>query len=375
MTECRAGAVGELATILESVDPRAVVLVTGCESYRRSGAATQIDPMLATRRVERIEGVRPNPTDADVGAAVELLRRADPDLIVAVGGGSVIDLAKSARGLVAAEDVREAILSRAMPPSGKRVPLVAVPTTAGTGSEATHFSALYVEGVKHSIGDESFRPDYVLLDAGLTASMSPRLTAETGLDALAQAIESFWSARSTEASLADARRALELAWSNLDGAVHKPTPERRRAMCAAAHLAGRAIDVSKTTAPHALSYSITVRHGVAHGHAVALTLGALLEFNSHVGDEDCRDPRGAAHVRERVAEILGVLGARDGAGGRQAIEALVRGVGLATTLSGVGVATPADRRAIVESVDAERLANNPRALGPLELLTIVDGIG
>jgi alcohol dehydrogenase class IV len=367
MSECRAGAVRGLEEILEDADPNAVVLFSGGESYRRSGAAAVVEPLLSPYRVERVEGVRPNPTLEDLEGAVEVLRQAEPDLVVAVGGGSVLDLAKAARGLVAVEDVRAAVVGGAGDPDRELPVLVAVPTTAGTGSEATHFSAVYVDGVKYSVGHPSFRPEHVLLDPGLSASMSPRLTAETGLDALAQAMESMWSIRSTDASRADARRALELAWRHLECAVRAPSPEDRQAMCTAAHLAGRAIDVSKTTASHALSYSITVRHGVAHGHAVALTLGALLEFNSEIGEDDCGDPRGPAFVGEQIGEVLTVLRAADGREGREAIEALVR--------SSVGITTPEERSAIVASVDADRLANNPRTLEPERLAAIVERAG
>jgi alcohol dehydrogenase class IV len=373
MSECRSGSVRDLEGILAETDPETVVLITGGESFRASGAADAIEPMLASRSVERISGVRPNPTAEDVIAAVEILRACSPHLVVAVGGGSVLDLAKAARRLVTAPDVRRAVLTGEVA-SSSGPPLVAIPTTAGTGSEATHFSAVYVDGVKYSVGHPSFRPDYVLLDPDLTASMSPRLTAETGLDALAQAMESIWSTRSTDASLEHARAALLLAWANLEDAVHAPSSASRAGMCTAAHLAGAAIDTSKTTAAHALSYAMSVRYGVAHGHAVALTLGALLEHNSGVSDTDCVDPRGAEFVRMRIADVLEIIGARDGAGGRQMLSRLLRSLELETTLSALGIGTPEARREIVESVDAERLANNPRALDSSQLTAIIDAI-
>jgi alcohol dehydrogenase len=373
MTECRSGAVRDLEGILAEVDPEAVALITGGESFRASGAADAVEPMLALRAVERISGARPNPTAEDVLAAVESLRACSPQLVVAVGGGSVLDLAKAARGLATAPDVRHAVLTGEVVESSSP-PLVAIPTTAGTGSEATHFSAVYVDGVKYSVGHPSFRPDYVILDPDLTASMSPRLTAETGLDALAQAMESSWSTRSTDASLEHARAALALAWTNLENAVHAPSPASRAGMCTAAHLAGQAIDISKTTAAHALSYALTIRYGVAHGHAVALTLGALLEHNSGVSDVDCADPRGTEFVRMRIADILEIIGARDGATGRQMLTRLLGSLKLETTLSSLGIGTPEARREIVGSVDAERLANNPRALDSNQLTAIIDAI-
>ena len=123
-----------------------------------------------------------------------------------------------------------------------------------------------------------------------------------------------------------------------------------------------------------LSYALTIRHGVAHGHAVALTLGALLEHNAAVSEEDCLDPRGADFVKARIDEVLQIVGARDGAAGREALTSLLQRLGVETTLSALGVTTQAERQALVDGVDAVRLANNPRFITPTTLAAIVDGI-
>ena len=376
MTDCRPGAILDLGEILATGRPSRVVLFTGGASYERSGAAAAIEPMLVGMSVERVSGVEPNPTLEDVVDALEVLRRHKPQLVVAVGGGSVLDLAKAARGLGRETDPRAAVLAGRPSSSAREVlaPLVAIPTTAGTGSEATHFAAVYVDGVKHSLGDASFRPEHVVLDSRLTSSMPPRTTAETGLDALSQAIESIWSTRSTDRSLPLARRALELAWANLEPAVRSPSLDLRTAMCTAAHLSGLAIDTSRTTAAHALSYVLTTRHGLAHGHAVALMLGPLLEYNSAVSEADCNDRRGSAFVRARIVEILRALGAADGAAGRRLLTGLLERLDLETTLSAVGASSASSRRVLVDGVDADRMGNNPRALDRSQLAAIVESI-
>ena len=373
MTDCRPGAIEGLGEILATRRPSLVVLFTGGASYERSGAAAAIEPMLAGISVEEVSDVEPNPTLEHVVDAVDVIRRLQPQLLVAVGGGSVLDLAKAARGLALETDPRAAVLSGSSSNRQVLAPLVAIPTTAGTGSEATHFAAVYVAGVKHSVGNASFRPEHVVLDSQLTASMPARVTAETGLDALSQAIESIWSTRSTDESRARARRALELAWNNLEAAARSPSPGVRTAMCTAAHLSGSAIDTSRTTAAHALSYTITARHGVAHGHAVALTLGPLLEYNS-ASNADYTDPRGPVFVRARIGEILQVLGAADGMAGRRLLTELLERLDLETTLSAVGASSASARRAVVDGVDADRLGNDPRALDSAQLAAIVESI-
>ena len=145
-------------------------------------------------------------------------------------------------------------------------------------------------------------------------------------------------------------------------------------MFEAAHLSGEAIDISMTTASHALSYMLTTGHGVPHGHAVALTLGAVLEFNAGVTTDDCLDPRGVRHVQGVIDEALELLGAPDPASGRRTIEALVASLGLVPTLEGVGAGSQGARLRIANSVDPQRLANNPRRFTPAQLVELVDSI-
>src|SRR5207248_4789041 len=125
---------------------------------------------------------------------------------------------------------------------------------------------------KYSVCHEFLLPDIAIVDPILTHKMSPRLTAITGMDALSQAIESYWSIHSTEESKGYAREAIRIIVDQLPKAVNEPTNDSRLAMARASHLAGKAINVTRTTAPHALSYALTSRFGVPHGQAVSLTL-------------------------------------------------------------------------------------------------------
>ncbi|RLE23409.1 MAG: alcohol dehydrogenase, partial [Actinobacteria bacterium] len=190
---CRAGDLDRLAALVERLHPVRVMLFTGGASYLTSGAFAVIEPLLAGFPISRISDVRPNPTLESVTDAVERCRVFDPDLIVAVGGGSVIDLAKSVRVLAPQEATLRSVITGDAAIDRTGVPLIAIPTTAGTGSETTHFSVVYVDGIKHSFASETIRPDFALLDPQLTYSAPPSVTAATGLDALSQAMESLWS--------------------------------------------------------------------------------------------------------------------------------------------------------------------------------------
>jgi len=139
-------------------------------------------------------------------------------------------------------------------------------------------------------------------------SNQPRLAVASGLDAFFQGIESIWAVGATEESLCYATEAVGYAWQYLNQSVFSPTSEAQLRMCQASHLAGKAINISKTTAPHALSYVLTSQFRIPHGIAVAMTLSAVLGFNASVTLTPCVDPRGPKEVTSRIAMITDLLG-------------------------------------------------------------------
>jgi alcohol dehydrogenase class IV len=357
-------ALGEVQSVLTG---QSIFLVADSVAYAASGAEAILRPLLADRTVTVFDSFEPNPKLAEVEACATALRESEADTILAVGGGTAMDVAKLANWLVAQNAGKEEILRGEWVAPQAPLPLIAVPTTAGTGSEATHFAVVYVDGQKHSVAHPLMRPTVAVVDGSLTASLPPMLTAHSGLDALCQAIESIWAIGADETSLQFARDAMELAWGNLEAAVNAPTPAARDAMARAAHLAGQAINLTKTTVPHALSYTITSAHGLPHGAAVALTLGAALVFNSEVSETDCLDARGAVAVRERMAMIYETLGADDAAEAAGRFDALVKAIGCSTSLAKAGITEAAQVERICATVNVERLANNPRRLTPEDL--------
>ncbi len=373
MVHFGSGAVRHVFKILQDLRPSGVFLVTGQASYAGCGAAT-LHAGLAAWPLRHFQISRPNPELMDVERGLAAYRKAREPLILAVGGGSVLDTAKLIAVLSAHNsEPRDIVCGTAAITKGGP-PVIAVPTTAGTGSESTHFAVVYVDKRKYSVSHESMMPRYVLVDPDLTASAPPKLAAVTGFDAFSQAMESLWSIHSTNVSDAYAREALQLARDHLWHAVHSPTAETRYAMSKSAHLSGRAINITRTTAPHALSYAMTSHFAVPHGHAVALTLGEMLVYNSGGGRHDVVDRRGATHVDKVMTEIQQLLGGTDAETARGRIVALANSVGLATRLCDVGIRTAADRELIVAEVNTQRLANNPRALPEARLRELIDRI-
>ena len=370
-----AGAVSRLPRLLGRLGARRVLLVTGRSSFDRCGAADALSPALHGRDVTaRFCEFSENPKIEDVLRGIEVFRAAPPDAVVAVGGGSALDMAKLVNVLSQQDaDPIEIVLGLA-PIRKPGRPLIAVPTTSGSGSEATHFAVVYVDRAKYSVAAPALRPDGAVVDPALTASLSPALTAVTGMDAFSQAVESFWSVNSTAESKGLARRAIVLVLQHLPAAVHAPTPAARRGMSKAAHLAGRAIDVTKTTGAHAMSYPLTSYFGVPHGHAVAITLGRWLLYNSQTTDEDVVDPRGAQYVRATIAELVRMIGCPDPHSASSRIEDLAASVGLVTRLGALGITAAEALEIIVPNVNVERIVNNPRAMDTAGLRRLVEAV-
>jgi alcohol dehydrogenase len=250
-----------VADIIAERNARKVALVVGQNSYAASGAQTVLEPMLAGLDVLRVESVAKLPLEEDIAALAVQLQKFASDLVLAVGGGHVMDIAKAANA------------------RATQAPLVAVPTTAGSGAESTPFAVAYQNGIKLSLEGPEFLPSYAIVDPLLAAS-TPRIPMlASALDALCQATESLWSVRATEESKKYAAEAQSLVWQNIVPALQGDRAALGE-LARGAHLAGKAIAISKTTACHAFSYGLTARFGVPHGIAVAIFLPAMMRFNA-----------------------------------------------------------------------------------------------
>ncbi len=228
--------------------------------------------------------VDPNPTVANVDALAKILREVNADVVIAVGGGSVMDCAKAACCLAKTEERSV----RAFHTGGKtfasgRIPLIAVPTTAGTGSEVTPFAVLddTEKGVKGPIASDLFYTAAAVIDPTLTFSLPKKITAATGLDALSHAMEGYWSKNHQPICDLMAKEAARLIFKNLPTVYTQPSHEESRsAMSYAALLAGMAFQLPKNAMVHACSFPLSSRYHLPHGEACAFTLEFALKLNA-----------------------------------------------------------------------------------------------
>ena len=280
--------------VTSSVDgAKRIFLVHGHKSYQACGAKALFDRLAVSLGwdVVEFEDFSENPKKEDVDHGVGLVLQCKPDVIVAVGGGSVLDMAKLVRHF-----------------SEISCKLLALPTTAGTGAESTQFAVCYINGVKHSISDASILPDDVILYPPFTYGNGRYLTACTGFDALAQAIEAYWNINSTAESDKYALRAIKCLFPLLT--KEKLENVDRDSLLRAANDAGRAINITRTTVPHALSYTLTSKYGYPHGHAVALTFPFFLQYNLE-GSEDSYKGKDFNEYAAKMARLRSLLGVDD----------------------------------------------------------------
>lgn len=359
----------------QAADDVPVFIVAGKKSYSLSGAADFFSPLLAGKKPVHFSGFSPNPDIGELRTALVLYKESMSRLIVSVGGGTAIDIGKLVNYFAATGGDPAAYPGAAGSQDASFAPLLAVPTTAGSGSEATHFAVLYDGAQKLSVAHEELVPSHAWLNEEFTASMSTYQAAVSAFDAFAQAVESYWAVGSTSESRQDSAEAVRLCLRHMEGAVGTAAVGHRGGMLKAAHLAGRAINVAKTTAAHAMSYALTAHYGLAHGHAVAMTLPALFEANAEVSDFDVNDRRGAAHVRGVIEELCALLGAVSAEGAAFKIRELTARIGLGGEWFSTRGIDPSHPRALVlKEINAERLANNPRRLDAKELAWIVSHI-
>lgn len=347
-----------------------ILVVTERNVFEKTGAQKICDDVLCGKEVVIFDNFSPNPTIEEVALGIETWRQVRPDLVIAVGGGSSIDMAKAINILAAHDGVLEDYVTGARPLQNRSVRLVAVPTTTGTGSEATHFAVVYINNIKYSLAHAHMLPDYAVVDSTLTHSLPKPVAASTGLDALSQAIESYWSVGSTEESKVYAQNAITLCMEHLVHAVNEGDSLSRRAMSEAAYLSGKAINISKTTASHAMSYPLTKHFGIPHGHAVALTLPELIRFNAEVSEVDVADARGITYVKDTLGEINTFLGAKSADEAADVVRNLVATIGLETRLGACGV-VEGDIQNLLPEMSLERAKNNPRMFAEADALFIL----
>ncbi len=325
-------------------------------ALRRAG----IDP-------QTYDGVAENPTTGHVEAGLALARRYEPELIVGLGGGSSMDCAKGINFLYSNGGRMQDYwgTGKATRPM---LPTIAVPTTAGTGSETQSFALISdaKTHVKMACGDKKASFRIAILDPQLTVSQPPRVTALTGIDALAHALETYVTKARTPLSLAFSREAWLLVGENFSRVLAEPDDlDARSGMQLGAAFAGLAIENSMLGAAHALANPLTAKYGIVHGQAIGLMLPHVIRFNGAQFGNWYRD------LLEGTGGANGFPPPASGYGGlAEFVANLVHQAGLPARLSQCGVAPDSLGEMAADAAKQWTGKFNPREVGPAELLEL-----
>jgi alcohol dehydrogenase class IV len=267
--------ISSLLKLLERLDLHEVFLVSGKKSFEILNNKFDLKSILSKYKVTYFSDFEVNPKYEDLLNGLSIKDKINPEVIIAIGGGSVIDMAKLLYLFDDSIELNNYLENKADNFKHINRHLIVIPTTSGSGSESTHFAVLYKDKKKYSIASKHILPNNVILDFNLTTTNSFEQTLYSALDAFCQANESLWSIESNIQSQKYALKALDYLLSVFSDFSNYNTDSNRKSLQLGAFYSGKAINISKTNAPHALSYYLTERNNIPHGLAVFLIFNKI----------------------------------------------------------------------------------------------------
>lgn len=345
-----------------------IILVTTHGTTKR-GLSRKINKLLGTSVVALFDKVKPNPTFETIKAAYRELKQVDYDFIVGVGGGSTIDTAKAVAAINASDSedwiVDHLKRGNQFPQPFNPKPVIAIPTTGGTGSEVTMWATIWdmEEKKKYSLSHPKLYPKIALIDPELTLSLPEKVTIYSGLDALSHAMEAIWNKNHNPVSDMFALKAIELVRKHLPKLRHVPGNIDLRAFLHSASLfAGLAFSNTKTALAHSISYPLTAHFGIPHGLACALPLPHLLRFNGDRAGEQIIIMAKALDTDKDVKSMVA------------AITNLFEKLGLSTCLSDYGINKNKAELIANLAITPGRADNNIAEFNQDSLLTLINNM-
>lgn len=338
----------QLADILKTLGSKKFLLVCGKNSFDALNIQKFIDTECT--KYIRFSEFSPNPKYEQVCKGIEAFNGNGCDTIVAIGGGSAMDVAKCIK-LFRKMDSNENYLKQDFVDT--EIPLIAVPTTAGTGSESTKYAVIYYNGEKQSVTHHSIVPDYAILDSSLLKTLPIYQKKCAMLDALCQGIESWWSVNSTDESKENSKIAVETIMQYWRQYIFDENEHAAEQIMLGSNYAGRAINITQTTAPHAFSYKLTSLYGIPHGHAVAICLPAIWKKMLEEG-RILNDKRGGEYLDDVFSDISKSLKATSATHAIESFSNLLKEMGIESP-----VINEEEIQTLTVSVNPVRLGNNP----------------
>ena len=344
-----------LKNLIKYLKIKKVLVFCGKKSFSKSGASELLKAILERTENEFFYKSFDYPEFQDLVLSSKLVTEFRPDIILAIGGGAVLDLAKLSNVFCTFNFEKNKIKKSAFEIKKNFCKLVAIPTTAGSGAEATRHAVLYIDKNKFSIESPFILPDYVIIDPSLIITAPKDISASSGIDALSQAIESLISKKSNDESVRHSIKSLEYSTMYLENHINQKTLDTSHRMSLAAFYAGKAINISKTTAPHAISYPFTSYFGVKHGQAVSYTLCDCLNFNY----QNLKLSSASFDLNLRFNKLFDIFKVNSINDLDKKISQIIKNIGLSVSIKDFNITTEKDINLILSNINSERLANNP----------------
>lgn len=351
--------INQLPEIIEAVNCKKLFLVID-SSFPFLNIKDNIEALKIAK--VNFSDFTPNPLYEQVCKGIDLIKTEACDAILAVGGGSAIDVAKCIKLAVLAQEGNDAII----PPlvntrvnmDGCKLPFIAIPTTAGTGSESTHNAVMYYQGAKQTVTNDGILPDYALLEPSVLKTLPLYQKKCTMMDALCQGIESWWSVNSTPESYEYSKQAIQLIMQNWHAYIFENDSNAAEKIMLGANYGGKAINLTATTAAHAMSYKITSLYKLPHGHAVAVGLPIIWQYMISHPDK-CIDSRGQKYLEDIFVQIALAMGI---ATPTEAISLFTQMMTEMDLENPIATEREKEIQILSSSVNPIRLKNNPVAL-------------
>lgn len=279
----------EMELELMDVSNKNLVVLLSNAAAKRWDMQDVLNKLMLQNNTMWIDKIKPNPAPKDICELLEEIKLPEIDLIIAIGGGSSIDLAKGISAFYklrhkkcTTADILDKIKSKSYQTHNEYIDILAIPTTAGTGSELTQWATIWDKdnSTKYSIDHPNLKPKRTIIVPELTMSLNKDMTLTSGLDALCHAVEAYWSIHTNILVQDLAFRSIEIILDTMKQVLNEPANySLRERMCRASVLAGMAFSKTRTTACHSISYPLTMIYGIPHGYAVAMTLDEVSKRN------------------------------------------------------------------------------------------------
>lgn len=344
-----------------------IFILCGEKSFVNSGAKIIFKDMINSEKFKIFYKKSELPILEELIDIIKNIKGFKPDLILAIGGGAVIDYAKIANVVDVRSDLADLIINYSYPFKQKFTKLAVIPTTAGSGAEVTSNAVIYVDGIKHSFESELLIPDNFFLVPEFIISAPNKIKASAGFDAIAQALESLVSKKSNEQSVEFASKSLKISIKNFINFINNPNLKNSAEMSLAANLAGKAISISKTTVPHATSYPFTSLFNVSHGHAVSLFFEKFFKFNY----ENLHNAETLFDLKKRFDHIFNLLDVKNINDFNSKISLIKKQAKLEDDLMKLNIDIYKNSEKIIQGINLLRLGNNPVKIDGKDIYKII----